>query len=115
MSYETQVLFGLESVIPSHAWLLCEGYHTMKRICLASALFLVTGLASAHESCKWEDVTLHIGKYTIQIPEYECSKRHKFIPVAAPEVDPAGAIAGLTLMAGALAIIRGRRRQVLKA
>ena len=28
----------------------------------------------------------------------------------APEIDPAGAMAGLTLLAGGLAVLRGRRR-----
>lgn len=31
-------------------------------------------------------------------------------PVNAPEIDPASAISGLTLLAGALAVLRGRRR-----
>jgi hypothetical protein len=31
--------------------------------------------------------------------------------VAAPEIDPAGMLGGLTLLTGALAVIRGRRRQ----
>ena len=31
------------------------------------------------------------------------------IPVRAPEIDPASAIAGLTLLAGGLAVLRGRR------
>ena len=30
-------------------------------------------------------------------------------PVAAPEIDPAGALSGLTLLLGGLAIVRGRR------
>jgi hypothetical protein len=30
-------------------------------------------------------------------------------PLKAPEIDPASAIAGLTMLAGALAVIRGRR------
>lgn len=30
-------------------------------------------------------------------------------PVAAPEIDPAAAVAGLTLLAGGLAVLRGRR------
>ncbi|HEX4025811.1 MAG TPA: hypothetical protein VHX52_14075 [Steroidobacteraceae bacterium] len=31
-------------------------------------------------------------------------------PAAAPEIDPSSAIAGLTLLIGGLAVIRGRRR-----
>jgi hypothetical protein len=31
-------------------------------------------------------------------------------PVQAPEIDPASAMAGLTMLAGGLAVLRGRRR-----
>lgn len=31
-------------------------------------------------------------------------------PAAAPEIDPASALAGLTLLIGGLAVIRGRRK-----
>jgi hypothetical protein len=31
-------------------------------------------------------------------------------PTAAPEIDPASAMAGLTLLIGGLAVIRGRRK-----
>lgn len=33
------------------------------------------------------------------------------VPVPAPEIDPASAMAGLTLLAGGLAVLRGRRAQ----
>lgn len=36
-------------------------------------------------------------------------------PVAAPEIDPASALSGLTLLAGGLLVIRGRRAQKLPA
>lgn len=32
-------------------------------------------------------------------------------PVRAPEIDPASALAGLTLLAGGLAVLRGRRER----
>ncbi len=35
-------------------------------------------------------------------------------PVKAPEIDPASALAGLTLLAGGLAVLRGRRRVTSK-
>jgi hypothetical protein len=31
-------------------------------------------------------------------------------PVKAPEIDPASAMAGLTMLAGGLAVLRGRRK-----
>jgi LPXTG-motif cell wall-anchored protein len=36
-------------------------------------------------------------------------------PVAAPEIDPASAVAGLTLMAGGLAVLVGRRKKITAA
>jgi hypothetical protein len=35
-------------------------------------------------------------------------------PVNAPEIDPASAMAGLTMLAGGLAVLRGRRRVISK-
>jgi hypothetical protein len=35
-------------------------------------------------------------------------------PVKAPEIDPASALAGLTMLAGGLAVLRGRRRVTSK-
>jgi hypothetical protein len=35
-------------------------------------------------------------------------------PVKAPEIDPASAMAGLTMLAGGLAVLRGRRRVSFK-
>jgi hypothetical protein len=32
-------------------------------------------------------------------------------PVKAPEIDPAAAMSGLTLLAGGLAVLRGRRQK----
>jgi len=34
--------------------------------------------------------------------------------VKAPEIDPASALAGLTMLAGGLAVLRGRRRVTAK-
>jgi LPXTG-motif cell wall-anchored protein len=33
-------------------------------------------------------------------------------PVSAPEIDPASAMAGLTMLAGGLAVLRGRRKKI---
>jgi len=41
-----------------------------------------------------------------------CGKPGK--PAAAPEIDPASAMAGLTLMAGGLLVLRGRRSKIAK-
>ena len=42
-----------------------------------------------------------------------CEKSKK--TVAAPEIDPASAMGGLTLMVGGLLVLRGRRSKVSKA
>jgi hypothetical protein len=45
--------------------------------------------------------------------EYEvCTKDHPSHPVRAPEIDAASAAAGLTLMIGGLAVLRGRRSKI---
>lgn len=36
---------------------------------------------------------------------------HAAVRVAAPELDPASAVAGLTLLGGGLAVLRGRRKK----
>jgi hypothetical protein len=37
--------------------------------------------------------------------------KHHHHPVAAPEIDPAAAGSALTLLAGGLAVVRGRRKK----
>ena len=58
---------------------------------LAAALVLILGMASSGSALAddwwWPPTPVH----------------------RAPEIDPAGAIAGLTLLAGGLALVRGRR------
>lgn len=48
---------------------------------------------------------------------YESCVVNKFSPtvVAAPEIDPASAVAGLTLMIGGLLVFRGRRSKSVNA
>jgi hypothetical protein len=40
---------------------------------------------------------------------YRFHDRSSVVPVAAPEIDPASVVAGLTLLGGGLAVLRGRR------
>lgn len=35
---------------------------------------------------------------------------HQSVTASAPEIDPAGMLSGLTLLAGGLAVLRGRRK-----
>jgi len=70
-----------------------------KAIALAVLLASMTGVSSAspliHTLCKW-DTRLDSDKLCTQAP------------VQAPEVDPASAMAGLTLLVAGLAVVRGR-------
>jgi hypothetical protein len=49
------------------------------------------------------------------IPYEVCKFKKSDPPVAAPEIDPASASAGLTLMVGGLAVLRSRREKNSKA
>jgi len=67
------------------------------KISLALALMTITGVASADQCFNL------LGLITICPPSNPP-------PVQAPEIDPASAMAGLTMLAGGLAVLRGRRR-----
>jgi LPXTG-motif cell wall-anchored protein len=72
------------------------------------AAIATTASASTPQSCKIE-------WFWGFIPIEVCTPNggiHK-TPVAAPEIDPASAMAGLTLMAGGLAVLRGRRKKII--
>ena len=73
----------------------------MKKLALAAMMLLSTGsaaFAGSGEKCTrilfWE------------ICRPKPTQHH---PVSAPEIDPASALAALALMAGGLAVLRGRR------
>jgi LPXTG-motif cell wall-anchored protein len=67
----------------------------VRKISLAVLLFTIAGVASAGDrGCRdsfW----------------FESCRQ----PVRAPELDPASTMAGLTMLAGGLAVLRGRRRK----
>lgn len=78
-----------------------------RKIGLAAVLLTVAGAASAHpDNCKT--------KWFFGFPVEECTPVIKHI-TKAPEIDLASAMAGLTLMVGALAVLRGRRMKTTKA
>jgi hypothetical protein len=83
-----------------------------KKLALAILLASVVGIASAATppgvSC-----TTH---WFLGIIPYEvCTTTPPPNAVPAPEIDAASAVAGLTLMIGALAVLRGRRSKSSKA
>ena len=86
----------------------------VRKIALGILLMAVAGAASANAStggvsCKTE--------YLFGVIPYEvCTVVKKNPrPVAAPEINAASAVAGLTLMIGGLAVLRGRRSKGEKA
>jgi len=84
----------------------------IRKIALACVLTTVAGIASATVS-SGESCTKH---WFLGIIPYEvCTKSPPAKTVAAPEIDAASAVAGLTLMIGALAVLRGRRGKIAVA
>jgi hypothetical protein len=76
-----------------------------KKIGLAVLLATLSGIASAHDdSCKIE----HLLWFTFDVCSPDGGKGTHV--AAAPEMDPATAMAGLTLVLGGLAVMGGRRR-----
>ena len=77
-----------------------DGY-MFKKIALAIVLSGIATVASAGETCGWT--------WYGWIPVYECTPTKTVKPVTAPEIDPASAMGGLTLLLGGLVVLRGRR------
>jgi LPXTG-motif cell wall-anchored protein len=78
----------------------------VRKIGLAVVLMAITGVASAggpgSSNC-----------FQILWFDY-CWSNPNPAPVKAPELDPASAMAGLTMLAGGLAVLRGRRRKSVR-
>jgi len=85
----------------------------IRKIALAVLLTAVAGVASATPP----GVNCHIEYFLgfSWLPHEVCNTdpSHKH-PVAAPEIDAASAVAGLTFMVGGLAMLRGRRSKIAK-
>jgi hypothetical protein len=88
----------------------------VRKFALALLLTSVAGIASA--SVTPPGVTCTTQWFLGFIPYEVCTKtpdpRSKSV-VAAPEIDAASAVAGLTLMIGGLAVLRGRRSKIAVA
>lgn len=74
----------------------------VRNICLALALIAMAGVASARHHHSESD------------SDSDSDSRDEPRPVRAPEIDPSSAIAGLTLMIGGVAVLRGRRSKITK-
>ena len=84
----------------------------VRKFGLAILLATLAGIASATPSGVSCTTEYFWGIFPYEVCTYDPSRKHV---VAAPEMDAASAVAGLTLMIGGLAVLRGRRRKVVKA
>jgi hypothetical protein len=80
----------------------------LSKIALVVLLSGICGVASANEAC-----TVHWDGWW---PTLVCTTMgDKKKTVTAPEIDPASAMGGLTMLLGGLAVLRGRRTKNSKA
>jgi hypothetical protein len=87
----------------------------VKQLALVILLATVAGVASADSDGRTCQTEYFLGIFPYEVctgPEQ--NEHHKHV-VAAPEIDAASAVAGLTLMVGGLAVLRGRRSKSAKA
>lgn len=82
----------------------------VRKLALAMVLTTVAGVASAN--APGVTCTTH---YFLGWPYQVCTFTPPSNPVRAPEIDAASAVAGLTLMIGGLAVLRGRRSKITVA
>jgi hypothetical protein len=87
---------------------LREDFTMVRKISLALVLMTMAGMASAKDMDS--NKCFQILWFDFCTP----SEKHDHDRVQAPEIDPASAMAGLTMLAGGLAVLRGRRRVNLK-
>jgi hypothetical protein len=94
----------LVSIVSPHQVYSERSFTVNRSIVLTLALMGMAGVASAKDS----DKCFHILWFDFCPP----SENHE--PLKAPEIDPSSAMAGLTLMIGGLAVLRGRRSKISK-
>jgi hypothetical protein len=73
-----------------------------RKIFLAALLMSIAGIASASER---DSSCITIWGITLWCPPAKTTAP----PAKTPEIDPASAMAGLTMLAGGLVVLRGRR------
>ncbi len=84
----------------------------IRKISLALALITVTGVASAAPNGNSQTCfQLVPWLQPVCIPTFPSQPPSR---TQAPEIDPASAMAGLTMLAGGIAVLRGRRRIKIK-
>jgi hypothetical protein len=83
----------------------------MKKIALVAMLATISSVASAGGVCTTKYLFWFIPYESCTTTGGGGSKG----PAAAPEIDPASAMAGLTLLMGGLTVLRGRRSKKTEA
>jgi hypothetical protein len=84
-----------------------EDQTVFRKVSLALALMTLAGMASASSAGS--------GGKCFNVLWFNFCSPSSPPAVAAPEIDPASAMAGLTMLAGGLAVLRGRRGKGSKA
>ena len=80
----------------------------VRKLALAILLTTVASIASATPPGVTCTTHWFLGLFSYEV----CTTAPKPKPLAAPEIDAASAVAGLTLMIGGLAVLRGRRSKI---
>jgi hypothetical protein len=80
----------------------------VRKLALTILLTTAAGIASAKDP----GATCTTHWFLGLIPYEVCKTAPQPNPIAAPEIDGASAVAGLTLMIGGLAVMRGRRSKI---
>jgi hypothetical protein len=75
-----------------------------KKLGLAVLLATLSGVACAGETCSIDSI------FWFPVRVCHSTGGSGSSPTATPEIDPASAVAGLTLVVGGLIVLRGRRR-----
>jgi hypothetical protein len=91
----------------------------VRKLTLSMAMLAIAGVGSAQVAYSSHNPYRHSGHATyghIGYANSQCGNdkgkdKNKGGTTSAPEIDPASAISALTLLAGGLAVIRGRRRK----
>jgi len=83
----------------------------MRKLTLAIAVLAMAGVGSVQAAYSSHGPHGQIGHANSHCDQNKDKGKNKGAPTSAPEIDPASAISALTLLAGGLAVIRGRRRK----
>jgi len=102
---------GVDSIFLVFPWFQhLEVFTVVRKIGLVLVLMTMAGAASASDRNLDRNSDHKSGRCFEIFWFTYCPKPGNPAPVKAPEIDPASAMAGLTMLAGGLAVLRGRRK-----